>query len=327
MRETLPKGWSASELGCISKIIGGGTPKSSDDSNFCQPLNGIPWLSPVDLSGNKEKYIAHGRRNLSEKGYKSCSAKIIPKGSIVYSSRAPIGYVAIAKNPISTNQGFRSVVPFSPMNNEYLYYYLLASKSEAEKLASGSTFKEISGSKFKLLAILLPPLNEQKRIVAKLDAIIPRIDSLKARLDKIPALIKRFRQSVLTAAVTGKLTETWREEHPEVESAEGLLYHNIKTIEAKNYNIIWNDFEIPENWKCIYLKDIAELRLGKMLDSSKNKGDLLSYIRNVNVRWFSFDLSDLKEIRITKGPLKKQTMQKSLTETPLVGQQILYIDG
>ena len=214
MSEGLPLSWVISNIGNISEIVGGGTPNSSDKANFCSPPKGIPWLSPVDLSGYKAKYISHGRRNLSEKGYKSSSAKLIPKGTVVFSSRAPIGYVAIANNPLSTNQGFRSIVPHKYIFNEYLYYYLYASKDEAEKLASGSTFKEISGTKLKQLPIPLPPFNEQKRIVAKLDAIMPRIAAVKERLEKIPAILKRFRQSVLTAAVTGKLTEKWREDHP-----------------------------------------------------------------------------------------------------------------
>jgi type I restriction enzyme S subunit len=146
----------------------------------------------------------------------------------------------------------------------------------------------------------LPPLNEQKRIVAKLDAIMPRIDAAKERLEKIPAILKSFRQSVLTAAVTGKLTEKWREEHPDVESAEALLDEKLR-MRKQYFASYWKDFEIPQRWICALLKNIADLRLGKMLDGSKNKGISMRYLRNINVRWFGFDLESLKEIRITQA--------------------------
>ena len=150
MSEVLPDGWFFTNLGTISNIIGGGTPKSSEESNFCQPPNGIPWLTPADLSGYKEKYISNGRRNLTEHGYSSCSAKLVPQDTILFSSRAPIGYVAMAKRPITTNQGFRSIVPVVDISASFLYYFMKESKNKVERLASGSTFKEISGTKLKV---------------------------------------------------------------------------------------------------------------------------------------------------------------------------------
>ena len=119
MSEGLPKGWVLSDIGNIGEIVGGGTPNTSEETNFCSPPEGIPWLSPVDLSGYKGKYISHGRRNLSENGYKSSSAKLMPTGTVVFSSRAPIGYVAIAGSPVSTNQGFRSIIPHKGIYNAY----------------------------------------------------------------------------------------------------------------------------------------------------------------------------------------------------------------
>src|SRR5690606_35514368 len=109
----------------------------------------IPWITPADLSGYTEKYIERGRRNITEKGLNGSSARLMPEGTVLFSSRAPIGYVAIARNPVSTNQGFKSFVPHDGVDPEYLYYYLKRAKELALKLASGTTFPEISGKNAK----------------------------------------------------------------------------------------------------------------------------------------------------------------------------------
>lgn len=106
----LPSTWIDVEIGEIAEVIGGGTPNANDVENFTAPGEGIAWLTPADLSGYKRKEIAFGARDLTSQGYKSCSAKLMPKGSLLFSSRAPIGYVAVAANEIATNQGFKSFV-------------------------------------------------------------------------------------------------------------------------------------------------------------------------------------------------------------------------
>src|SRR5262245_11921354 len=99
--EPPPEGWARSYIGDVATVVGGGTPATSSDGNFSD--NGIPWLTPKDLSGFTEIYVRHGRRGLTEKGFRSSSAVLMPQGTVLMSSRAPIGYVAIAANPISTN--------------------------------------------------------------------------------------------------------------------------------------------------------------------------------------------------------------------------------
>ncbi len=131
-------------------------------------------------------------------------------GSVLFSSRAPIGYVAIAANEITTNQGFKSFVLPSEVNNHFVYYYLKHIKPVAEEMATGTTFKELSGAGTAKLPLVVAPLNEQKRIADKLDAVLERVDACRDRLDRIPIILKRFRQSVLAAATSGKLTEEWR---------------------------------------------------------------------------------------------------------------------
>ncbi len=103
----------------IGDIVSGATPKTSESENFG---GNIAWLTPADLSGHSEKYISHGARNITQKGYDSCSTQMMPPGTVLFSSRAPIGYVAIAKNAVCTNQGFKSIVPKPFVNSEFLYY-------------------------------------------------------------------------------------------------------------------------------------------------------------------------------------------------------------
>ena len=198
-------------FGVVFTVIGGGTPKASDKSNFEEPTQGVAWLTPADLSKYKNKFISNGARDISLKGLHSSSAKLMPKGSVLFSSRAPIGYVAIAKNEISTNQGFKSFVFSKHISPSYAYYYLKSIRGLAESRGTGTTFKELSGAVAKKLPFKLAPLNEQIRIANKLDSLLAKVEAAQTRLDKIPTLLKRFRQSVLAAATSGELTMQWRE--------------------------------------------------------------------------------------------------------------------
>ncbi len=206
----LPEGWVEIKISQVAKVVAGGTPKAGDSNNFAESGTSIAWLTPADLSKYKSSYISYGKRDLSQVGYDSSSAKLLPKGSLLFSSRAPIGYVVIASNDISTNQGFKNFVFEGNINSLYAYYYLTSIRSLAESLGTGTTFKEISGATAKTLPFILPPLAEQAVISQTLDILLAQVDNIKARIDNIPKILKIFRQSVLAAAVSGKLTEEWR---------------------------------------------------------------------------------------------------------------------
>lgn len=208
----LPQGWETCLTGDVAKIIGGGTPDASVVENFSFD-EGVSWLTPADLSNFSGIYISSGKRFLTQKGYSGSSAKLLPKGAVLFSSRAPIGYVAIAANEISTNQGFKSFVCEDVILPEYLFFYLKHAKPLAEELASGTTFAEISGKNAALIPVILPPLNEQRRIVAKLEELLAKVETSQKRLARIPVILKRFRQAVLAAACSGRLTADWREEN------------------------------------------------------------------------------------------------------------------
>ena len=217
----LPPGWVWTTMGDIANVVGGGTPKTKVPTNY--EGGTIPWLTPADLSGYTAKYVGHGARYITQKGLDSSSAKMMPTGTVLFTSRAPIGYVAIASNPICTNQGFKSFVLRDGILPEYVYWWLKGSKELAESMASGTTFLELSGAKAKQLPIPIAPLDQQKRIVAEIEKQFSRLDEAVANLKRVKANLKRYKAAVLKAAVEGKLTEEWRKAHPDAEPASKLL--------------------------------------------------------------------------------------------------------
>jgi type I restriction enzyme S subunit len=198
-------------MGEVADIVGGGTPSTSDDSNFAE--NGIPWLTPADLTGYREARITRGRRDLSEQGYRNSAARIMPAGTVLFSSRAPIGYCSIAASEISTNQGFKSFALKGEVSPDYVRHYLLSSIEYIEGKASGTTFKELSGGRAAELAFPLAPLPEQRRIVAKIDNLTGKSSRARDHLDHIPRLVEKYKQAVLAAAFRGDLTREWRVKH------------------------------------------------------------------------------------------------------------------
>ena len=175
----LPDSWMFVRLKHIGEVVGGGTPKT----NISEYWDGnIPWLTPADFSGYEEMYVSSGARTITEIGLKSSSAQMLPANSVLYSSRAPIGYIAIAANPVSTNQGFKSVVPYDFSMSPYLYYCLKARTDDIIQRATGTTFKEISGSEMAETIIPLPPFTEQKRLVAKATQLLNVIATIEKSL-------------------------------------------------------------------------------------------------------------------------------------------------
>ena len=166
--------WKECTLSDLGTIVGGATPSTKDSSNY---ENGsIAWITPKDLSTHTERFISHGERNITEKGLKSCSAQLMPPNSILFTSRAPIGYIAIAKNEVCTNQGFKSIVPNKDTDFMFLYYLLKYNKDNIENLGSGTTFKEVSGSTMKSVPVKVPPLPTQQKIAAILSSLDDKIE-------------------------------------------------------------------------------------------------------------------------------------------------------
>ncbi len=204
-RWPIPASWRWARAGELAAVVGGGTPRTGDPDNFTSVRAGaIAWLTPADLAGHERTYVTHGARHLTPKGLRASAARLLPVGSVVLSSRAPIGRCAIAAAPLCTSQGFRSFVLRTPeVLPEYLHLYLRAATRYAHSLASGSTFKELSGSKAAAMWVPVAPIAEQARIVARVGAARARCARAQALLDGAPALLARLRHAILDAGLRG----------------------------------------------------------------------------------------------------------------------------
>lgn len=166
--------WKEYRLDEIGDIVSGGTPSTKNEDYYG---NEIPWITPKDLSGYDSKYISKGERSITKLGLEKSSAKLLPKGTILFSSRAPIGYVAIAQEDLCTNQGFKNIVCNPQVaHNEFIYYRMKLAKKELESVAGGSTFKEVSGKVMKEFKIKLPSIEQQKRIASILSSLDDKIE-------------------------------------------------------------------------------------------------------------------------------------------------------
>jgi len=165
--------WRTLRVDEFADVIGGGTLSTKDHDNF----NGeIPWITPKDLSGYPYRYISRGERNISEQGLANSNAKLLPTGSVMLSTRAPVGYVAIASNPVTTNQGFHSLLPREGFDSGFIYYLLEANTEYLKSNASGTTFGELAGKVLKLLTFRLPSLPEQRAIAHILGTLDDKIE-------------------------------------------------------------------------------------------------------------------------------------------------------
>ena len=207
----LPQGWEWVTLATVGEIVGGGTPKSDNPQFWAK--NGIKWITPADLYGLKGKYITSGARDISPAGLSNSSARLMPKGSVLFSSRAPIGYVAIADAELSTNQGFKSCVPYIKESAEYIYYFLLASAKKIDAEASGTTFKEVSGEIFSKILFPLPPLSEQLKIVSRANELMSLCDQLEQQsltsLDAHQQLVETLLGTLTDSQNAEELAENW----------------------------------------------------------------------------------------------------------------------
>lgn len=173
----LPKDWSWKALGECCKIVNGSTPKRSNKKYWG---GSIAWVTPTEVGKVGGKYIDDSEEKITKEGYESCSTTLLPENSVIYSSRASIGHIAINEAPVCTNQGFKSFVTGDGVDPEYLYYCLQWKTPEIEHIAEGSTYTEISKRDMSKVEIPLPPLDVQRRIVTVLD----RADALRKKRSK-----------------------------------------------------------------------------------------------------------------------------------------------
>ena len=146
--------WAIGTISDLGTVVGGSTPSKAKPEYYTE--SGIAWITPKDLSINKSKFVSHGENDITELGLKNSSAAIMPEGTVLFSSRAPIGYIAIAAGEVTTNQGFKSVVPKPEIGTPFVYFFLKNTLPVIEGMASGSTFKEVSGSTMKNVPAVIP---------------------------------------------------------------------------------------------------------------------------------------------------------------------------
>lgn len=312
----LPKGWAITTLGeiCTNPQYGW-TSKASQ-------MGKLKYLRTSDISSGKidwetVPFCVEIPEDIAK--YK------IQKDDILVSRAGSVG-ISYRVSKVPYDVIFASyLIRFKPLDDieaGYVESYLKSGgywKSISDYTA-GIAIPNVNATKLAVLEIPIPPLPEQRRIVAKLEKLLHRVDACKERLDKIPAVLKRFRQSILSAACSGRLTADWREKNPDVSvkcHSESFLCHSERSEESetlrftqgdnkresKNMRLSLQDSDemdnLPNGWVSIILKDEAGMRLGKMLDKSKNIGDPTRYLRNINIRWFTFNLSDITFMRTT----------------------------
>jgi len=225
--------WIECKIADIGTVIGGATPSTKKLEYY---ENGsIAWITPKDLSTFRGRYIRRGERNITEIGLKSCSTQLLPKNTVLFSSRAPIGYIAIAENEVCTNQGFKSVIPNENIDPLFLYYLLKYNKNKIESMGSGTTFKEVSGNTMKNIVVSVPKdMETQKQIAAVLGSIDDKIELNNEINNNLEQQAKAIYQA-------------WFE------------------------NFILSDGSCPPTWKQGILADIANITSGKRPQKKSTK--------------------------------------------------------
>jgi type I restriction enzyme S subunit len=190
-------------LGEVCTVINGGTP----DTKISKFWGGKhAWITPAEMGNLKSPFLSASKRTLTDEGLSNSSAQLVPKHSVIMSSRAPIGHLVINEIPMASNQGCKGLIPNKDINFKYLYYFLYANRQNLNELGSGTTFAEISGSKLKTVLIPLPSLEQQKEIVEKLDSAFAEIDSLEKNIELSNEKTDQLLQSALGASMSYSLS-------------------------------------------------------------------------------------------------------------------------
>jgi len=239
----IPEHWGIKALKRVFRILNGSTPKSGEPSYWD---GDIPWATPDDLGSLQGDTLFFTRRMITEDGYNSCGTSLAPAGSLVLSTRAPIGHLAIAAVPLCTNQGCRCLVFHTKDETRFFYYQLLTARQELESWGQGSTFQELSRDKLGAVYLVAPPVHEQRAIAAFLDRETARIDKLIRKKERQIELLQEKRSAVISHAVTKGLNP------------------NVK---MKDSGIEWLG-KIPEHWEVIRLKFAAQIVMGQSPDSN-----------------------------------------------------------
>ena len=312
----IPENWVWTRLDTISSITSGGTPARTNPSFWG---GNIPWVKIGDI---KEKYVFSSEEKITVKGLNSSSAKVFPKNTILYTIFATIGTVGILGIEAATNQALAGITFYGEYCLAYMYYVLVGLKDILVSKGKGMAQMNINQTILKNTPIPLPPLAEQERIVAKIEELMPLIEEYGKAEEQLTKLNAEFpdklRKSILQQAVQGKLTERDPADEPaselikRIKTEKEALIKSGKIKKEKLLPAITDEekpFDIPDTWEWVRLVEISEMCLGKMLDKTKNKGVLHPYLRNVNVRWGAFDLTDILQMRFENDEEEKYSVK------------------
>jgi type I restriction enzyme S subunit len=289
--------WKELRIDDIADVIGGGTPPTKDEENF----NGdIPWVTPKDLSDYPFRYISHGERNISKKGLVNSSARLMPKNTVLLTTRAPVGYVAIASSQITTNQGFRSLVVRDGFSHEFVFYLLKANTEHLKIHASGTTFGELSGSTLKRMHFLFPPFTEQRAIAHILGSLDDKIELNWKMNEALEAMARAIFKSCFV------------DFDPVRSKAEGRNPGLPKEIA----DLFPDDFEdselgeIPEGWQTKRLGEICDKPQYGFTASAKKDAVGPKFLRITDINklpWIAW--STVPYCEITSADQKKYNLQ------------------
>ena len=191
--------WTTGTISDLGAVVGGSTPSKAKPEYYTE--SGIAWITPKDLSINKSKFVSHGENDITELGLKNSSAAIMPEGTVLFSSRAPIGYIAIAAGEVTTNQGFKSIVPKPEIGTPFVYFFLKNTLPVIEGMASGSTFKEVSGSTMKNVPAVIP----DAETLAKFSDFCAPIFAQQRILEEQNQSLATLRDNLLPKLMSGEI--------------------------------------------------------------------------------------------------------------------------
>ena len=191
--------WTTGTISDLGTVVGGSTPSKAKPEYYTE--SGIAWITPKDLSNNKSKFVSHGENDITELGLRNSSASIMPEGTVLFSSRAPIGYIAIAAGEVTTNQGFKSVVPKPEIGTPFVYFFLKNTLPVIEGMASGSTFKEVSGSTMKNVPAVIP----DAETLAKFSDFCAPIFAQQRILEEQNQSLAALRDNLLPKLMSGEI--------------------------------------------------------------------------------------------------------------------------
>lgn len=319
----LPEGWVWAHAKEFARVVGGATPSNAEDqTNF--EATGIPWITPADLSKYAGAHISRGARSLSKKGFENSSARLMPPGTLLISSRAPVGYAVVSTNEVCTNQGFKSLVFKIEMCPEFFRYYVILNRKYFIDNASGTTFKELSGKTMAELLFPVAPIEEQRRIVARIDELFTDIVDGETALTRAGDDLDTWRRSLLKAAVTGELTREWREHNKPNETGKDVLTRiatakqSFKRSKSNGRRFVQDEafddrlIDLPKGWEWSSLGAIGEVVGGVTVDKKRrpNNPVTVPYLRVANVQRGYLDLSEIKSITVERSVAEALALKK-----------------